>query len=218
MRILFLNQFYAPDVAATGQLLADVTEELAGRGHEVHVICSRRAYHGGDSSFPKEELVDGVYVHRLGATGFGGDRTLGQVLNYGSFFLLASLKAVRLPRMDMCVALTTPPFVGLIALVLHALRGTKLAIWTMDLYPEVAVALGVLRDRSVPCSVLAWLSRRLYRQAGAIISLGEVMAGRLVQAGAPPEKIAIVHNWVPREIVAAAPPEPAQAPVSAASL
>jgi len=33
MRILLLNQFYRPDVAATGQLLADVGEALAARGH-----------------------------------------------------------------------------------------------------------------------------------------------------------------------------------------
>ncbi len=47
MRILFLNQYYIPDVAATGQLLADVAEELAAQGHEAHVICSRRTYCGG---------------------------------------------------------------------------------------------------------------------------------------------------------------------------
>ncbi len=47
MRILLLNQFYPPDVAATGQLLGDVAAALAQRGHEVHVLCSRGAYGGG---------------------------------------------------------------------------------------------------------------------------------------------------------------------------
>lgn len=41
MRILLLNQFYPPDTAATGQLLADVARGLAASGHEVDVICSR---------------------------------------------------------------------------------------------------------------------------------------------------------------------------------
>ncbi len=217
MRILFLNQFYVPDIAATGQLLADVTEALAARGHEVHVICSRCAYRGGDLRLARQELIDGVWVHRLGATGFGVGGMPGQLLDYASFYLLALFKAIRLPRMNVCVALTTPPFVGLIGLVLHALRGTKIALWTMDLYPEVAVAFGVLREESVLRAVLAWLSRRLYRQAAAIISLGEVMAHRLAEAGAPREKISIVHNWVPREIVDAVPPEIEQIAASAVS-
>ena len=42
MRILVLNQFYIPDVATTGQLLADVAEEFATQCHEVHVIRSCR--------------------------------------------------------------------------------------------------------------------------------------------------------------------------------
>ena len=47
MRVLLLNQFYPPDTAATGQLLADVAAGLAAGGHEVHVVCSRGSYGGG---------------------------------------------------------------------------------------------------------------------------------------------------------------------------
>ena len=199
MRILFMNQFYVPDVAATGQLLADVAEELAGRGHDVHVVCSRRAYDGGGPVLLGEELVNGVHVHRVGATGFGRSWMPGRLLDYASFYLLALRKAFVLPRMEVCVALTTPPFIALVALLLRHLRGTRMVVWAMDLYPEVAVALGVLKERSLLRVVLAGLSRRVYRTAGAIVSLGEVMTQRLVEAGAPREKIAVVHNWVPRE-------------------
>jgi colanic acid biosynthesis glycosyl transferase WcaI len=201
MRILFINQFYVPDTAATGQLLADVAEELAGRGHDVHVVCSRRAYNGGGPALAGEQLVNGVHVHRLGATGFGRKRMVGRILDYASFYLLALHQAFALPRMDVCVALTTPPFIALVALLLRRLRGTRMVVWTMDLYPEIAVALGVLKERCLLRRVLARLSRRVYRTAGAIVSLGEVMAQRLVEAGAPREKIAVVHNWVPREAV-----------------
>jgi len=201
MRVLFINQFYVPDIAATGQLLADVAEELASRGHEVHVVCSRRTYNGGGLVLAGEEFINSVQVHRVGATGFGRSRILGRVLDYLSFYCLALRKAFTLPRMDVCVALTTPPFIALVGLSLRRLRGTRMVVWTMDLYPEVAVAFGVLRERCLLCSVLARLSKRVYRAAGAVISLGEVMAQRLVEAGAPREKIAVIHNWVPREVV-----------------
>ena len=135
MRVLLLNQFYKPDVAATGQLLADLAEELARRGDHVHILCSRRMYDGGETKLPASEVINGVSIHRLGTTGFGRGRLLGRLADYISFYLHALMKAIQLPKMDVCVALTTPPFVGLIGLLLRRLKGTKVVLWTMDLYP-----------------------------------------------------------------------------------
>lgn len=201
MRVLFLNQFYIPDTAATGQLLADVAESVAARGHEVHVICSRRRYSGGAEAFAANEVLYGVHVHRVGATGFGRGRIVGRLLDYLSFYVLALRAALRLPRMDACVALTTPPFIAVVGLLLHRLRGTKVVVWTMDVYPEVAVAFDVISEKSLLRGLLARVSRRIYKSCAGIISLGDVMTERLIQAGAPPERITAVHNWVPRESV-----------------
>ncbi len=201
MRILLINQFYKPDVAATGQLLADLAETLAQKGYRVHVLCSRRAYHGGDKVFPAKEIIKGVYVHRVGATGFGRNKPLGRIVDYISFYILAAWRALLLPKMDVCVALTTPPFIALVGLMLHRFKGTQIVLWTMDLYPEVTVAFGVLKKKGFLYRLLAWLSRRLYKSSSGIVSLGEVMTDRLVQAGAPRSKIVTVHNWVPGEIV-----------------
>jgi colanic acid biosynthesis glycosyl transferase WcaI len=206
MRVLFINQFYVPDIAATGQLLADVAEELSCRGHEVHVLCSRRTYNGGGPALAGEERINGVHVHRVLATGFGRGRMFGRAFDYASFYLLALWNVFVLPRMDVCVTLTTPPFIALVGLLLHRLWGTRIVIWTMDLYPEVAVAFGVLKQRSILRRILASLSRRVYHSSGAIISLGQVMTERLVEAGAPQEKITVIHNWVPRETINVAGP------------
>ena len=40
MKILFVNQFYWPDVAATAQLMVDLCEDLARQGHDITVLCS----------------------------------------------------------------------------------------------------------------------------------------------------------------------------------
>ncbi len=201
MRILFLNQYYVPDIAATGQLLADLAESLAARGHEVHVICSRRQYSGGAAKLAGKGELNGVQVHRVRATGFGRGRAVGRIADYLSFYVLATWRALRLAKMDVCVALTTPPFIALIGLVLRRLRGTKVVVWSMDMYPEVAVAFDVLSERSLLRRVLAWVSRRVYKAATAVISLGDVMAERLKEAGVPYEKIVVIHNWVPGEIM-----------------
>jgi colanic acid biosynthesis glycosyl transferase WcaI len=199
MEILLINQFYIPDTAATGQLLADVAESLAAEGHEVHVICSRRAYSGGEYTLRAREEINGVHVHRVGATGFGRGKTIGRVLDYLSFYVLAAWQAFVLPRMGVCIALTTPPFIAIVGLMLHRFRGTKVVVWMMDLYPEVTVAFDVIEQRSLLRRLLARLSRRVYKSCSAIISIGEVMTERLIEAGAPEDRITVVHNWVPRE-------------------
>ena len=76
MRITLLNQFYVPDVAPTGLYLHDLARVLVQRGHEVKVICSRRSY-DGTKIFPRSEILDGVEIVRLRATGFGRRGFLG---------------------------------------------------------------------------------------------------------------------------------------------
>lgn len=201
MRILFLNQYYLPDVAATGQLLADLAEDLVARGHEVHVICSRRTYCGGGDAFAKNEMTRGVHVHRVGATGFGRSKRVGRLLDWLSFYGLAMSRALCLSRMDVCVAMTTPPFIALIAFLLSTIKGTRSVIWTMDLYPDIAVAYDALARESLLCCTLTRLNRILYRHATAVISLGETMTDRLQSLGVPGDRVHTVHNWVPGEVM-----------------
>lgn len=204
MRILLLNQFYKPDVAATGQLLADLAEGLAQRGHEVHVLCSRQPYNGGDIVLSAREIINGVCVHRVHTTRFGRKCRLGRIAGYLSFYVFASWRALWLPKMDVCISLTTPPFIALIGHWLRMIKGTRLILWSMDVYPEVAVALGALQDNCILYRLLSRLSRHLYRDSSCIVSLGEVMTTKLVKAGAAPHKIITVHNWVPGEVTPAA--------------
>ena len=44
MRILLLNQCFYPDVVSTAQHLTDLALGLAGKGHKVTVLASRRGY------------------------------------------------------------------------------------------------------------------------------------------------------------------------------
>jgi colanic acid biosynthesis glycosyl transferase WcaI len=207
LKILLLNQFYAPDTAATGQLLADVADGLVADGHEVHVLASLRLYGGGATTFPAESVTaSGVMVHRVAATGFGRAGFIGRLLDYGSFYVRAMRRAMQLPRMDVCIALTTPPFIGLVATQLRKRRSTKFVHWAMDLYPEMLVAVGMIRNGGLPQRLLATLAARIYRQSDAIIALGDIMRERLIAAGAAPDKVTVVHNWVPGEAVQAQPP------------
>ena len=216
MRVLLINQFYPPDPAATGQLLADLAEELANQRHDVHVICSRCMYAGGrivesqsrtitDKSDRKDPYCSDNQVnpriHRVGGTAFGHRHFAGQLLDQISFYVMAAHAAMRLPAVDVCVALTSPPFVGLIGAALKMLRKSPLILWTMDLYPQIAAALGLINSDGLLHRILARLSSILYRQASYVIAIGQIMTEHLIEAGSQPDKVVTIHNWTPGECV-----------------
>src|SRR5436305_541454 len=77
-----------------------------------------------------------------------------------------------------------------------SLRGSRHCIWEMDVYPDVAVALGVLAKGSLLDRAIGGLSDFSRRRSDRVIALGPCMRDLLVGRGIPKEKIAIAENWV----------------------
>src|SRR5262249_11311588 len=147
MRLIILNQFFYPDHSATSQLMTELAESLVTRGLVVTALAGRGRYNGGDKLSPREEFK-GVRIERAWATSFGKRSAVGRVLDYLSFYVGASWKLLLLPKHDIILALTTPPFIGLVALLIGRLRGMRIVSLVQDVYPDIAVALGALRPES----------------------------------------------------------------------
>jgi colanic acid biosynthesis glycosyl transferase WcaI len=183
MHLVFINQYYPPDVAPTGVVLAAVVEELMEQGHEVTVICAEGGYAGVRQKIQDgDEKGEGVDVVRVRATRFGREIFLGKLLDYFSYYLgVAWYLAVMLPQPNRIVALTTPPYLSLLARVMSKLRGADHAHWVMDIYPDVMVAHGILREGSLAHRALAWLARwgMSGKRCAAVLTLGPDMAERL---------------------------------------
>jgi colanic acid biosynthesis glycosyl transferase WcaI len=196
VRIIILNQFFYPDHSATSQLMTELAESLLTQGVEVTALSGRGRYNGGER-LQKRESHKGVRIERAWATGFGKKNSLGRVCDYLSFYLGASWKLLRLPRHDIVMALTTPPLIGLIALIAGRLRGMRVVALVQDIYPDVAVSLGALRQRSLSTRFLNYLSRLLLRKSDRIIVLGECMRTRIInKAGeSVASRVDVIHNW-----------------------
>ena len=189
MRILLLNQFFYPDSAATSQLLTDLARYLASQGHSVRVICGTSSYAEPDPlGAPPVDIV------RIPALPFGHG-LLARSLSYASFLAGALCRGLLGPRPGLVLTLTTPPALGLVGSVLKTLFRARHFIWEMDLYPDIAVDLGILRPRS-------WLARltgaafdAARRRADGIVALGGCMRRRLLRRGIRPECIHLADNW-----------------------
>ena len=189
MRILLLNQFFWPDAAATGQLLTDVARELAARGCSVTAVCGASPYaqSNGTGAPPAAILRAPSLPFRRS--------TAGRLLSYFTFLAAAAWHGLRIPKPDAILTLTTPPGLPVLGALLARLRGARHTIWEMDVYPDVAIALGVLPARSPLTRALRYALDLPRRHAAGIITLGECMAERLAARGAPAAKIHVAENW-----------------------
>jgi colanic acid biosynthesis glycosyl transferase WcaI len=199
MKVLLLNQFFAPDPAPTGQLLADVAREIAARGHSVAVVCATKA--------PPEA---NIRVLRAPSTPFSRTHW-GRLLSYASFYVGALWRGLCVSHADVAVTLTTPPLLCLIGTALKKLRGFRHVIWEMDVYPDIAEAVGVLTPGSLPARVIGALADYGRRNADGVIALGPCMRERLIARGVPASRIRTVENWADGALIRPRPfpaPEP----------
>src|ERR1017187_1805723 len=195
MKILLLNQVFYPDVAATAQYLSELAAALAGQGHEVTVVCARRAYEHPEKIYPARETWRGVKIFRVYSTRLGKRAKWHRAVDFASFIFSSCARLLFLPRHDIVVALTTPPLISFIGAWRTKLWRAKFCYWVMDMNPDEAVAAGWLRADSFAGRMLERMSRFSFRRADKIIALDRFMRDRITAKGIAPEKIAVIPPW-----------------------
>lgn len=195
MRILFLNQAFAPDTVSSAQHAADLAGFLAKRGHDVRVIAGRRSYDDPSRRFPARERLDGVGITRIGSTGFGKKAKWRRAADFFTFLANCAARLAVSRRHDVTVAMTSPPLISFLAALFVRLRGGRLVLWVMDLNPDEAIAAGWLRPDAKAAWFLSALLGYSTRVADRIVVMDEFMRDRLRAKGAPPSKLAVLPPW-----------------------
>ena len=181
MKIVLINQYFPPDEAPTGLMLEDVAAQLTEQGHEVTVICARGGYAESSSNDTSDDEKQ-YRVVRIGATGIGRKTFLGKLVDYAGFYLGVAWQLLFLnPRADRIIALTTPPFLSILARLVSRIRGGDHAHWVMDLYPDVMVAHGMIREGRILNRFLSSLTRWGFggQRCAGVWSLGPDMKERV---------------------------------------
>lgn len=200
MHVLAINQFYPPDHSATSQLLGELCEDLVQAGEEVTVVSSQGTYLGADRLAPRE-VRSGVRVVRPWATSLGKATKSRRMADYLSFWMSGILSVAKARRPDVILTLTTPPMIAAGAASVGVLRGIPTVSWVQDVYPEVAAAFGVLPETARSYRVLHALAGATHRATSRVVALSEGMAERLVEQGAPRERLRVVQNWADGRLI-----------------
>lgn len=201
MKILVIQQHFYPEVAATGQLLLDLCEDLVKSGYKVKVIT------GNPTEIPQEkqkenilrkEIYKGIEIFRLRNTTFNKYRMTGRVLNYLTFHFLIFFHTLFYERPDIVFVLSTPPFISFFGLMLKILKKSKVIYNVQDLFPDLAVELGKLKNKSF-IGFLKKLSELIIKKVDKVVVVGEYMEKKireeLLREISLSNHIVTIHNW-----------------------
>jgi colanic acid biosynthesis glycosyl transferase WcaI len=186
-RLLVLNQYYWPGVEATANLLTELCEALA-ETYDVTVIT------GASRGLPRRQERNGVKIVRVRSTAYDRAHLPGRAMNYLSYVLGVIGRAMVSRRRDLVVCMTDPPFIASIGRLVAARFRSPLLVVMQDVFPEIAVRLGRLRNPLV-VSFLRLLIDPSLRAADRVIVIGETMKKRVEAKGVSPGRIRVIPNW-----------------------
>jgi glycosyltransferase involved in cell wall biosynthesis len=191
VRVLVVNQYFHPDRSATAQLLTQLCDDLA-QSSRVQVIAGRPSYN--PVAEEERDRESAVQVKRAWSTSFDRKWMPGRLLNYATYLAGSVIQAMAASRPDVLLAWTDPPLIGLVAAIAARARRVPLVLTTQDVFPDVAIQLGRLRNRTAIAG-LRRAAKMQFSTAARIVSIGRDMNDRLLELGVPATKLRTISNW-----------------------
>ncbi|MCE9520400.1 MAG: hypothetical protein K8R87_12715 [Verrucomicrobia bacterium] len=168
-----VNQFAPPDRAPTARLLGELAVGLKELGWQVRFIACPEGYRTAPVVGWRRlwrDLKAHIKIFRQTLTG---------------------------PKPDIVICLSDPPALVFTMACTARLRRAKLVYWPMDVYPEIAAALGALSDRGPLYRVIKSAVDWALARCASVVCLDQDMCEKLLGGVKDP----IIAPWPPSELV-----------------
>ncbi len=200
MRLTILNQFYTPDISPTAHMAGSLAEHRAGLGDHVTVVASKCKYVSSPTLDPNAEGTPNLKIYRIRSTNLGKGSLIRRCVDYLTFHLQATYRMGVLPRQDVIISMTTPPFVALVTLFHRFFhRRTRIILWVQDCYPEMAERSSMIRAGGLISRLARSFNRFLFRRLDRLVVLDsamkELMDNNYGKSSLAPLSIEIIPNW-----------------------
>jgi glycosyltransferase involved in cell wall biosynthesis len=194
VRVLLLNLYYPPDTSATAKMAQTVVAALAEK-HDVTVLCGRPSYDPTERRpwrLFQFEQSGRVRILHAGSSDYPRTQMKMRLFNYLSYVFLAVPRALFLPC-DVVLAMTDPPFEGIVGAFVALLKRKPYIYNIRDLYPDMAVG-GSIVQPGLLARIWEKLHRWALRRATRVVVLGEDMRNRILAKGVDPSCVAVVRD------------------------
>jgi glycosyltransferase involved in cell wall biosynthesis len=173
VRILLIHQAFAALGEPGGTRHHEFCRWLAEQGHTLTVVTGRVSYLTGapasSGAVPNEETDDtGVHIVRCWSYRSYHRSFVHRALSFLSFMLTSFFASLRQGPLDIVWGTSPPLMQGGTAWAVARLRRAAFVFEVRDLWPEFAIAIGVLHNRLL-IRLSLWLEGFLYRRADALV-------------------------------------------------
>lgn len=201
MKILIYSSVYPPDPASVGQHMADVATAASARRHFVRVLTANRGYDDPSILFPSYERLHGVEVIRLRGSSFGKKSYVSRIVSQVLFTVQGLMRGLLGFRPDIILVSTIPPFAIFAAWILARLRAAALVYWVMDINPDEAIAMGLVRRSSFQARLMDAINKAVLKSARKVITLDSHMAQRLESKAVLHQRPTIIPPWPHEDMI-----------------
>jgi len=215
-KVLILSLVFPPDSVSTAEIMGDLALDLRARGHEVAVFTTVPHYNR-DPDAERRQAMRRVWGPLLSKSDYGGvpvyhaampaktPSVIGRMAGWIGFHAVSTIAGVLLAHKPDVIIVPSPPLsIGASAWILGALRGAPYIYNVQEIYPDIAVNLGALKNRHA-IRIFKALERFVYRKSTAVTVIAPRMRTRLVEKGVPPAKVHVIPNGVDLERLAPGP-------------
>jgi len=181
LRLVVLCPHFAPDLAPTGVVMTRIVTELAGRGHELHVVTSLPWYrnHAIEPSWggrlwrtEKTEWGSIIRVHPF--PGKSKSNLLRRALGFIAFSYAVGIRSVHADgfpfKVDGVLAMSPPLTLGLTGWFTKIIRRAPLVFNIQDVFPDAAIQTGAISNKKI-IAAAKWLERVSYQRSDAVVLL-----------------------------------------------
>lgn len=174
MHILYIHQHFAIPSGSTGTRSYEFARRWVAAGHKVTVITGHYDI-GGLEYSKKPQMIDGIEIRIVGMRYSNKQSFLKRVMSFLGFMFVSVLAGLRVKKIDVIYATSTPLTVGIPAMVLKWLKRVPFVFEVRDEWPLIPIEMGVIKNK-----LLIWLlqvlEKRIYKNSAAIVALSPGMA------------------------------------------
>ncbi len=199
--IIFVLQYFYPEVASTAQLMSELAEDMVKKGLKVTAFTGQPTY-VRSKTLPVKENVNGMRIERVSCTRFEKNSFLGRMLNWTSYTVLVFFKLLFSRKKTPLFIVSQPPFLFVVGYILNIIRKQKYVCLIYDLYPELPQGLGYIKQGSLLAKIWKRCNKGFFNRAEYVIVPSENMKKLIEQnIGRSEDKVRVIYNWSDGDLI-----------------